>query len=169
MELQEASDLLKKIVQETLKAKIYRFGFADYTGLGDKTASFGLYNSIQTNITENPGQVVIQLSMIKYGQYVEQGRVSGLKMVPISALVKWIKERHLKGRDKKTGRFITNESFAWGIRKNIQKFGIRPNGQQGKGFADIAINKFMNDKHLDDLILRWADKELDVQLQKIYN
>jgi len=167
MELEEAANLLKKIIQETLKARIYRFGFADNTGLGNKTASFGLYNSLQTSITQTASEVDIQISMIKYGEYVEKGRVRGLKLVPIPALIQWIKSRNLKGRDKKTGRFITNESFAWGIRKNIQKFGIRPNGQQGKGFMDIALNKFITDKHLDDLILAWADKELDVKLTKI--
>ena len=111
--------------------------------------------------------MVIQVSMIKYGQYVESGRLAGKKMVPIPALISWIKARGLKGRDKQTGRFITNEQFAWGIRQNIKKFGIRPNGQEGKGFLDIAINKFMTDPRLDEMILNWAEKNLDVELNKI--
>ena len=168
MELDEAADLLKKIVQDTLKANIFRFGFVDHTGLGNKTASFGLYNSVQTSISESRTQVVIKLSMIRYAEYVNSGRASGKKLVPINALIDWIKARHLKGRDKKTGRFISNESFAWGIRKNIEKFGIRPNGQQGRGFIDIAVNKFLTDKHLDELILGWAEKELDTKFNKIF-
>ena len=168
MELEDAANLLKKIIQDTLKAKIFRFGFADYKGVGDKTASFGLYNSVQSNIQQYADKVVIEISMKKYGEYVDRGRMAGLKMVPIPVLIDWIRARHLKGRDKKTGQFITNEQFAWGIRKNIQKFGIRPNGQQGKGFIDIALNKFMSDPKLDELILSWANKELDTQLNKIF-
>ena len=168
MNLEEAANLLKKIIQDTLKAKIFRYGFADYQGLGDKTASFGLYNSIQTNISQTTGKMVIEISMARYGQYVESGRLAGKKMPPVSAILKWIKDRHIKGRDKETGRYITNESLAWGIRTNIQKFGIRPNGQQGKGFVDIALNKFLTDKRLDDLILTAVEKELDMQLNKIH-
>jgi len=170
MELDEAADLLKKIVQDTLKAKIFRFGFADYTGVGNKTASFNLYNSVTTTVKPSGAHLmVIQISMIKYGEYVDRGRAKGLKMVPIPALLAWIKERGIKGRDKETGRFITNENLAWGIRKNIQKFGIRPNGQEGKGFLDIAANRFMTDKRLDDLILQWAESQIDLKLEKIFN
>jgi len=162
MELEDAANLLKSIVQKTLKANIYRFGFADYTGLGNKTASFGLYNSILTSIKETKTEVVINLAMIEYGQYVETGRIAGKKMVPLNAIIRWIKSRRLKPKDDKS-----IESMAWGIRTNIQKFGIRPNGQQGKGFLDISLNQFMNDKQLDSLILKWADKQLDIRLNKI--
>ena len=164
MELEEAANILKKIIQDTLKAKIYRFGFADYQGVGNKTASFGLYNSIQTSISEQTGLVVIQISMAKYGQYVESGRAAGLKMPPVNAILKWIKDRHIKGRDKETGRFITDKSLAWGIRKNIQKFGIRPNGNpNGQGFLDIALNRFLVDPKLDDILNKWIDKELNLE------
>jgi hypothetical protein len=168
MELQQAANLLKKIIQETLAAKIYPYGFADYKGVGNKTASFGLYNSVQTNITEEQGNVIIQLALATYGKYVNLGRAAGKRMVPIPALIDWIKTRGLKGRDKETGRFITNESLAWGIRKNIQKFGIRPKGEQGKGFLDIAINKFMTDKNIEDLIFKAVEKDLDLQLNTIF-
>lgn len=167
MDIQEAADVLTSIIKKTLKAKIYRFGFTDYQGVGDKTASFGLYNSISTTITEETNKIVFRITMVQYGQYVESGRAAGKRMPPVNAIIKWIKSRHLQGRDKKTGKFITHESFAWGIRKNIQKFGIRPNGNPGDtGFIDYAFNQFINDPKLDELLNNWIDKELN--LQKIF-
>lgn len=168
MELQEAADLLKKIIQTNLKAKIYKFGFAEHQGVGDKTASFGLYKSIQTNIKEENWGTIIEISMIQYGKFVDLGRAKGKKMVPIPALIQWIKARGLKGRDKETGRFISNESFAWGIRQNIKKFGIRPNGVEGKGFIDMSITQFLREPKLDELILKYAMNSLDLKLDKIF-
>ena len=168
MELEEAANLLKSIIQKNLKAKIWKFGFAAYQGLGDKTSTFGLYNSIETDIKTEPDKMVIEVSMLQYGRYVDSGRLRGKKMVPLNAILEWIRARKLKGRDKETGRYITNEQFAWGIRTNIKKFGIRPNGQQGKGFIDMSVNQFMQDPKIDELILQFGENYIDVQLDKIF-
>jgi hypothetical protein len=60
--------------------------------------------------------------------------------------MKWIKQRGLKGRDKK-GRYMTDKSFAYAIQKNINKFGIRP-----ANFLDISIQKIMNDPRIIELL-----------------
>jgi len=168
LELEDAANLFKTIIQKNLKASIWRFGFKDYTGLGNKTSTYNLFNSIETKITPTLGKTVIEISMIEYGRYVDLGRLKGKKMVPINVLIQWIKARKLRGRDKKTGQFITNEQFAWGIRTNIKKFGIRPNGQQGKGFIDMSINQLLADKKLDQFILDYGENFLDAQLDKIF-
>ena len=47
-------------------------------------------------------------------------------------------------------------------------FRSRPNGATGKGFIDLSINQFMNDPKLDDMILDYGMKMLDLKLNKIF-
>jgi hypothetical protein len=68
--------------------------------------------------------------------------------------MKWIKERGLKGRDKK-GKFITDKSFAFAIQKNIKKFGIRP-----ANFLDVSIEKIFDDPRMTELMGEMAYEEL---------
>lgn len=42
-----------------------------------------------------------------------------------SVFDKWIKQKGIRGRDKKTGRFITNKSLTYLIARSIGKKGIR--------------------------------------------
>jgi len=100
---------------------------------------------VQTKNTSND-VTVIQVLMEEYSQWVQSGRMAGKRFVPIGSLMKWIKQRGLKGRNKK-GKFITDKSFAYAISKNINKFGIRPSN-----FLDISIDKIMNDPRIVELI-----------------
>ena len=47
------------------------------------------------------------------------------KMPPSRVFDKWIKQKGIKGRDKKTGRFITDKSLTFLIARSIYKKGIR--------------------------------------------
>jgi hypothetical protein len=84
--------------------------------------------------------------MEEYGQWVQSGRMAGKGFVPVGSLMRWIKQRGLKGRDKK-GRYMTDLSFAYAIQTNIKKFGIRPSN-----FLDVSIEKIMNDPRIVELI-----------------
>lgn len=106
-------------------------------GTANKIASGELYESIQ--VSYNAEKKQITLTMAEYWKYVNDGRRPG-KYVPLNSLLKWIKSRRLKGRNKKTGRFITNESFAWGINQNIKKFGIAPTYFYDKAFQTFEKN-----------------------------
>lgn len=46
------------------------------------------------------------------------------KAPPPSSLYNWIKARGLKGRNRETGRYITDNSLAFAISKGIQKKGV---------------------------------------------
>jgi hypothetical protein len=87
-----------------------------------KVATGSLGNSISYAINLQTG--AIEFSYDEYGEFVEKGRRPG-KMPPIGPIQKWAKVKGLKGRDKKTGRFITDKSLAWAIATSIKRDGIR--------------------------------------------
>ena len=124
-------------------------------GTSPKKASGNLINSIST--TYNPSNQEITVEMLDYWQYVNDGRKPG-KYAPLDSIKDWIKQKGLKGRDKKTGRFITKEKFAWGINTNIKKFGIAPTY-----FYDKAVENF--EKYFEDE----AVKALDIDMETFFN
>ena len=114
---------------------------------GKKNVSKELYNSIKFEVeTESNGDFTVQFMMDYYGSFVDKG-VSGnkkkrtykdwkgqtvstpykytTKQPPSSVLTKWIKMRGIKGRDSKTGRFITNKTLAFLIGRSIKTKGIQ--------------------------------------------
>lgn len=122
-------------------------------GKANKLATGNLFESIEGNYNSANNEIVI--SMLDYWRYVNDGRSPG-KYVPLNKIKEWIKARGLKGRDKK-GRFITTESFAWGINTNIKKFGIAPTY-----FYDKATENF--EKEFEDE----AIKALGIDLQNFF-
>jgi hypothetical protein len=135
------NDLANKFARELKIALLMPYKFAPgFSGKGKvfgtspKVATGGLLDSI--NVQYDASNSSFTVEMLDYWQYVNDGRKPG-KYVPIDALTKWIKAKGLKGRNKKTGRFITTESFAWGISTNIKKFGIAPTY-----FYDKAVAAF---------------------------
>ena len=105
-----------------------------------------LGESIRVQVTKEDGGYSTKFYMASYGEYLDKG-VSGnekkrtfknfdgntknspfkytTKHPPTGLIEKWIKRKGLKGRNKKSGRFITNQSFAFAIAKSIQKKGIK--------------------------------------------
>ena len=70
------------------------------------------------------------------------------KGVPNRAMIKslksWIKRKGLKGRDEKTGRFITNQSLSFIIAKSVFHTGIKRSLFFTKPF-EAGIKKYEND------------------------
>jgi len=91
-------------------------------GMAPKVSSGALLDSI--SVEYEPSSKTVKVEMLEYWKYVNDGRKPG-KYAPLDSILSWIRTKGLRGRDKK-GRFITNESFAWGINTNIKKFGIAP-------------------------------------------
>lgn len=154
MDLQEIAPIIQEILIQSLQEKRYPFGFAKYKGLGDKVASGKLKNSIKVQVFESQQQTTIQVIAEDYFQWVQSGRLPGKKGVPIESIEQWIRERKLKGRDKK-GKFIKNRNFAFAIQKNIKKFGIRPSN-----FLDVAVDKLQDDQRILDIIGNSTFEEL---------
>lgn len=145
---------VQEIFKEALEEKRYPFGFAKYQGIGNKVASGSLKDSIKVV----PKQNGLSIQMNDYGQFVQSGRLAGKKGVPISAIIKWIKDRKLKGRDKK-GRYIKDVSFAFAIQTNIKKFGIKPSN-----WLDVAIENLLSDDEITKIL---ADKTVEELINAI--
>lgn len=146
MNLEAIAPIIEQIIKESLEEKRYTYGTGGKTGVGNKVASSSLKDSVKVTATNDGVNGIIDIMMNDYGQWVQSGRLPGKGGVPIGSLLKWIKDRKLQGRDKK-GRFITNNSFAFAIRNNIRKFGIRP-----ANFLDISFDKIMEDPRIIELL-----------------
>ena len=152
MDLEAIAPILEDIIRQSLYEKRYQFGFDRYRGTSNKVASGTLARSIEINVGKRKSPYgdydayYFQVLIEEYNQWVQSGRMAGKRYVPVGSLMKWIKQRGLKGRDKK-GKFMTDKSFAYAIQKNINKFGIRPSN-----FKDISIEKILNDQRIMELI-----------------
>jgi hypothetical protein len=135
---------LAKEFEEALKeALAFPYPFAP--GFNKQRQPFGvrdmkkktgaLYNSIQVEFI--PGLNEIQVSMLDYWRYVNDGRRPG-KYVPIKALMRWIRVKGFN-KNKKTGKFekFKIKDVAFAISTNIKKFGIAPTF-----FYDKAATQF---------------------------
>jgi len=105
-----------------------------------------LAKSIKFEVVKDGDSYTVQFYMSNYGQFVDKG-VSGnkqsqsykdytgkvvkspfkytTKQPPPDILSKWIKMKGIKGRDKKTGRFISNMSLAFIMGRAIKRDGIK--------------------------------------------
>ena len=146
MNLEEIAPIIVETIQNALSKKIYPFGTKGQKD--NKIASGNLRNSVQATVKQGTeGVDVIEISMAEYGQWVQSGRLPGKKGIPISVIEKWIKQRRLKGRNQKSGRYITDRSFAFAIQTNIKRFGIQPSN-----FLDVAIEDIMNNNEISNLL-----------------
>jgi hypothetical protein len=87
-----------------------------------KVASGRLVNSIRYNVNS---QGKISFIYDQDGKWVTQGRRRGSRFPPPAPILKWIKEKGIKGRDKK-GRFISDKSLTFLISRGIARDGIKP-------------------------------------------
>lgn len=122
--------------------------------LRKKNASKDLSSSLDYELKVHKNSFSLSFYMLPYGDFVDQG-VSGkkkkyntpfrfkAKMPPSKPIDKWIRQRGIKGRDKK-GRFITNKSLSFLIRRSIYNNGIKPSLFFTKPFEN-AFKKLPND------------------------
>ena len=109
-------------------------------GQGHK-ATGDLINSFEQRVIELPNSIVIEILMNEYGIYVNEGRKTGGKKVPISVLVEWIERKAIASGDKDV------KSMAFAIQNTIHKEGIPTKGSfkfsnngRRKGFIDFVID-----------------------------
>ena len=153
MNLERLAPIIEQIFKQVLSEKRYQFGISGKKG--NKVASGRLRDSIKA-VQTTPNTITIfgpnglPLNQT-YGAWggrgdVNSGRLANMKGVPIKVLEKWIKQRGLKGRDKK-GKYITDKSFAFAIQKNIKKFGIKPSN-----FIEISLDILDKNQELIQLV-----------------
>lgn len=104
----------------------------------------------------------LSLVALEYAQWVDTGRAPGVKKIPLDALLDFIRNRGLHGRNKKTGQFITANQLGFMIQNAIFKNGIR-----GRHFIQPAFDLGQNliDIYLDNQLLDGVTYELDRQLK----
>ena len=114
-------------------------------GQGHK-ATGNLINSFEQRVIELPNSIVIEILMDEYGIYVNEGRKTGGKKVPISVLVEWIERKAIASGDKEV------KSLAFAIQNTIHKEGIPTKGSfkfsnngRRKGFIDFVIDNELDD------------------------
>ena len=141
--------------------------------LKGKKGSTSLGTSITHKVIKTPDGYSLQFYMDSYGTFLDKG-VSGnkkkkkfknylgakitspysytTKQPPPDILSKWIKKKRIKGRDKKSGRFISNLSLAFIIGRAIKRDGIKslsffqkPLGKNLKQFAPEMLNAVKED------------------------
>jgi len=147
--MERLADVFKELIQdEILKPRPFSPGYRNNRapfGVSPKVASGTLVNSV--NVDWFVDSQTLEVSMVDYWKYVNDGRKPG-KYVPIAPLIKWINTKRFrtKARDEK-GRFkkFDAKSMAFGISKNIYKFGIARTN-----FYDDAYGKFQT--YLDEAI-----------------
>ena len=108
---------------------------------GKKNVDKSLYNSIKFEVENTPDGFSVKFFMNSYGSFVDKG-VSGNKKIqefvtwdnrkvaspyitPSGIIEKWIKKRGIKGRDNKTGRFITHKTLSFLIARSIKLKGTK--------------------------------------------
>lgn len=92
----------------------------------DKNATGKLARSIGYELFETLDSIAVGIVAEPYFEVVDGGRRKGAKQPPSGAILKWMKVRNIKGRNKKTGKFITQKSAAFLIARSIGKNGIKP-------------------------------------------
>jgi len=109
-------------------------------------ASGNLVNSFEQRVIEVPNSIVIEILMDEYGIYVNEGRKTGGKKVPINVLVDWIERKAIVNGDKQV------KSLAFAIQQTIHKEGIPTKGSfkfsnngRRKGFIDFVINNELDE------------------------
>ena len=114
--------------------------------LSSQKGSTALSKSISFEVEKDSQGFTTKFYMLDYGTFVDKG-VSGNKIKrgyintegfaastpysykskqpPANILAKWVAKKGLKGRDKKTGRYISNMSLAFLIARKIKRDGIQ--------------------------------------------
>ena len=95
-----------------------------------KLSSGTLVKSLKSKVEDSAAGIELNIYGTDYAKFVDRGRKKGGKRVPISALVKWVKEKGLATGDKKMVQ------LAFAIQTNIWKNGIKPTP-----FIQFALNK----------------------------
>ncbi|CAB5212689.1 hypothetical protein UFOVP187_43 [uncultured Caudovirales phage] len=170
MDLNVIAPLVEQIVKDTLRQRRYPFG-RKITGVGNKIASSNLVNSVKVLPVKNGDQETLEIDIAAYGNFVDDGRQPGKKMVPISAITQWLTEKGIGIRDER-GRFVkghgkTRQShktakkeggilpIAFAIQRNIQKFGIR-----SAGFVQASLENIQNNDKIINLLEQQSMNEL---------
>lgn len=121
LELQEIADLIDNMLKETLSEKVYPYG--SQNRMGNKVASGRLRNSVKTKVTDTNGDLMIEIMVNDYFQWIQSGRAPKKKVIPYDDLLEWVRYRHIKFNFSQEQKYL---SFAYAINKKRKKNGKKP-------------------------------------------
>jgi len=142
-----------------------------------------LYNSIKGEIVSERDYSIVGFSMADYGMYQDQGvkgksssakapnspfkfgSKSGTKGGLTNGIERWVKQKGIQFRDKKSGKFISYKSTAFLITRSIYHTGLRPSLFFTKPFK--AGKKKYIDGEIGQAFLMDIDYIVDYELKKI--
>ena len=110
----------------------------------DKNVSKKLYNSISGEVKVFPNSIGMYFDMEEYGAYQDLGikgkkssskapqspfrfgSGTGKKGGLTAAMEKWVTQRRIQFKDRKSGKFMSYKSTAWLMTRSIYSKGIKP-------------------------------------------
>lgn len=132
--------------------------------MNDKNASDGLYNSVRYILdNKTKGQLSINLELMDYWKYVENGRKAG-KWPPISAIQRWIEIKPVLPRPMANGKLPTNEQLAFLIARKIGLEGIAPQPLL-KQSLDNVMDVMM--EFIEEAIAKDIQTDLDIIYKEV--
>ena len=114
-------------------------------------SSKDLYKSLDYELTVSENSIDTDFIMEDYGDFIDKG-VKGVesgrslsnyrytnKKPPIKDILKWMRVKPIKARNRKTGRFQEQKQGAFAIQNAIYKKGIKPTEFFSRPF-EVAFN-----------------------------
>ena len=145
--------MLTRIMQEFGNdiAKLVRMVMESNVGINGKVGKNTLkdsdiYRELSVYATSD-GDLVMDIMLNDYIQYIENGRRKGAKMPPVEPIVRWCREKGIP----------TDNSTIFLIRRAISRDGIEPRPIMAKVFEEMD-NKWDNG---------WADRLFDVIMEQL--
>jgi len=142
-----------------------------------------LYNSIKGEIVSERDYSIVGFKMANYGMFQDQGvkgksssakapnspfkfgSKSGPKGGLTNGIERWVKQKGIQFRDKKSGKFISYQSTAFIITRSIYQTGLRPSLFFTKPFE--AGKKKYIDGEIGQAFAMDIDYIVDYELKKI--
>lgn len=142
-----------------------------------------LYNSLKGEIVSEKDYTIVGFKMADYGMFQDQGvkgksssskapnspfkfgSKSGVKGGLTNGIERWVKQKGIQFRDKKSGKFISYQSTAFIITRSIYQTGLRPSLFFTKPFA--AGKKKYIDGEIGQAFAMDIDYIVDYELKKI--
>lgn len=175
MELKNVNEVINKF-----KSYVIQQARSNLTK-GGKNVSSKLYNSIKSEVLKEDNYSLINFSMEDYGAYQDlgvRGKSSsskapnspfkfgsgkGQKGGLTNGIDKWVRNKGIQFRDKKSGKFLSYQSTAFIITRSIYQTGIRPSLFFTKPY-EVAKNRYL-DKELLEAFKADIDTLVSFKLQ----
>lgn len=140
--MQEFGNDIAKLVRMVMESNVGINGKAGKNTLKDSD----IYRELSVYATSD-GDLVMDIMLNDYIQYIENGRRKGAKMPPVEPIVRWCREKGIP----------TDNSTIFLIRRAISRDGINPRPIMAKVFEEMD-NKWDNG---------WADRLFDVIMEQL--